>query len=307
VTSPDRAAEAFNALVDGGVQRREIDRGGRGLRWLEAGTGEPAIVFEAGAMSPATTWASVFAELAPVYRVIAYDRAGYGASDPAPLSLDLQLGDLLAILEAAGPKPSVVVGHSWGGLLAQLAAWSRPELVAGLVLCDPSHERIWLESPDPEQLRASGEHPSPTLRPGADPRSADMLSFADESARNAARSASDDPRIRDLLIEAGLSYLANEEQLRTHLEEFPMILDNVDELAARRAVAQWPQLPMVILTATKGRPPEYTPLVLAAQDEVASVTGARHTVVPDSGHYVHIDRPDLVVDAVRDVAAASGK
>jgi pimeloyl-ACP methyl ester carboxylesterase len=50
--------------------------------------------------------------------VIAYDRAGYGASDAAPVDLDLQLDDLVAVLEVAGPGPCVMVGHSWGGLLA---------------------------------------------------------------------------------------------------------------------------------------------------------------------------------------------
>ena len=34
----------------------------------------------------------------------------------------------------------MLAGHSWGGLLAQLVAFSRPDLVAGLVLMDPAHE-----------------------------------------------------------------------------------------------------------------------------------------------------------------------
>lgn len=297
----DKPAEAFGALVAGGVQRRGLDRGGRMLRWLEAGTGEPAIVFETGAMSPATTWAAVFAALAPEHRVIAYDRAGYGASDPAPLSLDLQLGDLLAVLGAAGPKPSVLVGHSWGGLLAQLAAWARPDLIAGLVLLDPSHERFWLE----DQSRGSGEQPRPTEPPSKDPRSADLLAYADELAHDVARSGGADPHVQDLLLEAQLSYLATEDQLRVHLQEGPMIIDHLDELVDRRAGAVWPDVPVIILTATKGRPPEATAMVVPVQEEVAATAGARHTVVPDSGHYLHVDRPDLVVQSVRDVVAGT--
>jgi pimeloyl-ACP methyl ester carboxylesterase len=295
----DKPAEAFGALVTGGVQRRELDRGDRMLRRLEAGTGEPAIVFEADAMSPATTWAAVFAALAPDYRVIAYDRAGYGASDSAPLSLDLQLGDLLAVLGAAGPKPSVLVGHSWGGLLAQLAAWSRPDLIAGLVLLDPSHERFWLE----DRSRGPGERSRAMEPPSEDPRSADLLAYADELARDVGRSVGGDSRAQDLLVEAQLSYIATEDQLRVHLAEVPMIIDHLDELIERRAGAVWPAVPVVILTATKGRPPEATRLVVPVQEEVAAVAGARHTVVPDSGHYLHVDRPDLVVQSIRDVVA----
>ena len=297
----DTATTAFSALVRSGVQRREVDRGGRFLRWLEAGTGEPAVVFEAGAASPSTTWAAVFAALAPRHRAIAYDRAGYGASDPAEPSVDLQLGDLVAILESAGPTPCVLVGHSWGGLLAQLVTWERPELVAGLVLVDPSHERLWLEPVDADALLGWARFSDPALPAAEDPRSADVLSFGDELARDVAYSASDDPAIRSLLIEATQSYLATDQQVRMHIDEFPMILGYLHELADRRRSAVWPELPVVTLTATKGRPLEYVPPVIAAQEELVAAVGATHIVVPDSGHYLHVDRPDLVIRSIQEV------
>jgi pimeloyl-ACP methyl ester carboxylesterase len=43
-------------------------------------------------------------------------------------------------------------------------------------------------------------------------------------------------------------------------------------------------------------------LVLEVQEQLAAECGGRHQVVPDSGHYLQLDRPDLVVDAVREVA-----
>jgi pimeloyl-ACP methyl ester carboxylesterase len=64
----------------------------------------------------------------------------------------------------------------------------------------------------------------------------------------------------------------------------------------------WPKIPVVLLTATKGRPAEFTPEVIAVQDQLATECNGRHLVVPDSGHYVQIDRPDLVVGCVREVA-----
>ena len=78
-----------------------------------------------------------------------------------------------------------------------------------------------------------------------------------------------------------------------------MILEHVEELAARRLRAAWAGVPVVVLTATKGRPAEYTPWVVAVQDELATACDGRHLVVPDSGHYLQIDRPDLVVGCVR--------
>ncbi|MEV0797316.1 alpha/beta hydrolase [Kribbella sp. NPDC050281] len=295
----DKVAVAFEALVDEECERRELDRGGRVLRWLEAGDGPHTVLFEAGAMSPAAGFAAVFHALAPDYRVIVYDRAGYGASDPAPLSLDLQLGDLLAVLEAVGP--GVVVGHSWGGLLAQLATWARPELVGGLVLLDPSHEIFWSEPLAGDGRAEVSRHPSRTVPASEDPRSADVLKFGRELATDVARSVRGDERLQPLLIEACLSYLETDEQLFTYLDEFPMILDHVDDLAARRAQGVWPELPVVVLTATKGRPADSTEQVTAVLDELVAIVNGRHTVVPDSGHYLHLDRPDLVVQAVRDV------
>ena len=61
---PDQVAAAFGVLVGGGVERREMGRGARALRWLEAGEGEPTVVFEAGAMSPVASFAAVFKTLA---------------------------------------------------------------------------------------------------------------------------------------------------------------------------------------------------------------------------------------------------
>ncbi|WP_078987537.1 alpha/beta fold hydrolase [Streptomyces sp. XY332] len=70
-----------------------------------------------------------------------YDRAGLGASDPAmPVTIDSEVDDLSALLSHTGNGPCVLVGHSWGAMLAQLVAWADPKLIAGLVLVDPAHE-----------------------------------------------------------------------------------------------------------------------------------------------------------------------
>ncbi|MFC9692317.1 alpha/beta fold hydrolase [Kribbella sp. NPDC056951] len=234
-------------------------------------------------MSPVVGFAAVIKGLAADHRVVAYDRAGYGGSDAAPLSVELQLQDLVAVLEAAGPGPRVVVGHSWGGLLAQLAAWDRPDLVDGLVLLDPSHEAFWT--------------PAPEL-PGDEVRRAELLANANEQAQTTARAAETAPEIERLLVDACLSYVETAEQQAVQLAEVPMILEHLGELAERRTKAVWPEIPVRLLTATKGRPEFMTTRVLALLDELPGT----NTVVPDSGHYLHLDRPDLVIAAVREVA-----
>ena len=81
-----------------------------------------------------------------------------------------------------------------------------------------------------------------------------------------------------------------------------MILDHLDELVTRRSQAIWPPIPVVLLTATKGRPKDSTPRVLAVQDQVAAAANARHIIIPTAGHYIHVDEPDLVTTCIRDTA-----
>jgi pimeloyl-ACP methyl ester carboxylesterase len=121
-----------------------VDPSGRVLRRVEAGVGEPAVVLEAGMNCGAASWQQVMPLLAPHVRVVAYDRAGIGGSAPAPglAVVDRQIDDLVSVITGLAAGPCVLAGHSWGGLLVQLLAFRRPDLVAGLVLVDPGHEEM---------------------------------------------------------------------------------------------------------------------------------------------------------------------
>ena len=112
------------------------------MRRVEAGAGEPAVVLEAGMNNGATAWRRVMPLLAPHVRAVAYDRAGIGGSAPPPggrVTIDGQVGDLASVITGLDAGPCVLTGHSWGCVLAQLLAFRRPDLVAGLVLVDPGH------------------------------------------------------------------------------------------------------------------------------------------------------------------------
>ena len=50
------------------------------------------------------------------------------------------MGPLASVITELASGPCVLAGHSWGGILVQLLAFRRPDLVAGLVLVDPGHE-----------------------------------------------------------------------------------------------------------------------------------------------------------------------
>lgn len=117
--------------------------GGRRLGWSVAGAGAPAVVLEAGLSGGSAGWAQVMAELAQVTRVIAYDRAGYGSSDPTEPTPESVVDDLRAVLDDTGAhSPFVLVGHSWGGVVARLFAAEHPDRVGALVLLDATHEDL---------------------------------------------------------------------------------------------------------------------------------------------------------------------
>jgi pimeloyl-ACP methyl ester carboxylesterase len=135
------------------VRRADTGPEGRIVRQVKAGAGEPAVVLEAGMNNGAASWQRVMPLLATHVRVAAYDRAGIGGSAPAPglATIDRQIGDLASVITRLGAGPCVLAGHSWGGVLVQLLAFRRPDLVAGLVLVDPGHEEMESILPRPFQ------------------------------------------------------------------------------------------------------------------------------------------------------------
>ena len=106
------------------------------------GAGKPTVILEAGGYSFSSEWSWVQQQLAPTQRVCAYDRSGYGWSEPGPaprsaLRLVAELHSLLAKADIAGPY--VLVGHSFGGILNSVFASEYPDDVSGVVLVDTAY------------------------------------------------------------------------------------------------------------------------------------------------------------------------
>jgi pimeloyl-ACP methyl ester carboxylesterase len=124
----------------------EVADDGRRLNLTCWGEGSPTVVLEAGHPDGAgvsdfgLAGAPFTRLLAADTRVCAYDRAGWGGSDPAPnepRTADDVIEDLEALLQAAdvGP-PYVLVGSSFGGMVSTYYAATHPDDVAGVVLLD---------------------------------------------------------------------------------------------------------------------------------------------------------------------------
>ncbi len=119
-----------------------VDIGGRHINLRCSGSGGPTVILMAGLLHWSFVWDKTQPEIANRTRVCAFDRAGYGFSDPAskPEIMADVVSDLHATLQAANvPGPYVLVGHSFGGLEARVFAQKWPREVAGMVLLDTSY------------------------------------------------------------------------------------------------------------------------------------------------------------------------
>jgi len=171
--------------------------GDRSIRIVCQGTGYPTVVVDAGlGTAPAEDdgWRHIAGKVATRTRICLYDRAGLGGSDPAPrvprTSLDAA-ADLHAALRKAGMEgPWLLVGHSIGGLHAQVFAGRYPADTAGLVLISSTHpDQIgtWLAllpPVAPDEEKAITEARTFLTSMAEDPmRNEEMLAFAPSAAQ----------------------------------------------------------------------------------------------------------------------------
>lgn len=132
----------------------EVSGGGH-VRFRESGDGSPVLLIH-GTGGPA--WFGSIERLASRHRVVDYDRRGFGSSSALQVRgyLDDQIADSIAVIESLGLRDSVVVGHSWGGIVALGLAIRAPELVSRLILMEPPLDRAREKC---AELLAESAHP----------------------------------------------------------------------------------------------------------------------------------------------------
>jgi len=128
-------------------------------QWLHCqGSGAVTLVVIPGLGTSAAAWSGVLPSLQRVTRTCVYDRPGLGHSPARPnarqvVDAGLYARELAALLAAAGEKgPYVVLGHSFGGLIARAFVHTYPGLVRRVLLAesvtpgDPTTGRYWPEA-----------------------------------------------------------------------------------------------------------------------------------------------------------------
>ncbi|MGN2250865.1 alpha/beta fold hydrolase [Frateuria sp. GZRe14] len=141
VTKTWALAVALLGMAAAQAGEMPVARGAYTLQAEVQGEGSTTVVFESGFGQGAGVWKDVIAGLGADCRCIAYARAGVGTSgtDGKPKTIDEHVADLEAVIDTLAPKRKVVlVGHSYGGLLATEYARRHPDHLQGLVLVDPA-------------------------------------------------------------------------------------------------------------------------------------------------------------------------
>lgn len=279
-----------------------------------AGSGTPTIVLESGLGDSSLVWEKVYDDLSRMSRVCAYDRAGLGWSDPSADEPTVQrvAQRLHALLQAAGEDgPFVLVGHSLGGIYVRGFAHYYYDEVVGLVLVDSSH---------PEQLERLPLAPQPSGAPTPSElvqQAHDTADLADVGLLALIRPQITTPPAMDPATQEAYRALALIDGSVFDAIASEMALDSESLAFARDNFAALGDIPLVVVAAGRTDVPQgvavlgdqarrYTAAWHALQAELADLsTNGRIVVADDSGHYVQLEQPKLVVTSIGDVLARS--
>jgi pimeloyl-ACP methyl ester carboxylesterase len=236
----------------------------------------PVVIFLNGTLQTTMYWKAIAASLRPEFRSLLYDARGQGESELGglPLSLDLHLADLSALIDHIESGPVSLVGLSHGALLAYAMARRTPKSVKRLILCSIGVRspvrarlivRLWLELLESGGLELLVKAAMPHVF-GQD--------YLIQNTRNLDRIAKTIiRRNRAPSLVAHLSAMGDYPSLRSMLIK----LDS----------------PLLVMSGSDD------PLVnVHGALEVAEKSGGRHLVVKGAGHSIPVEAPELFLKTI---------
>ena len=272
-----------------------VDVGGYSLHLHCTGEGgAPTVVMDSGAGGNVMVWQLVQPEVAGFARVCTYDRGGMGWSEPGaqPRTSQQIVKELHTLLGNAGVQgPYVLVGHSFGGLNMQLYASQYPDEVKGMVLVDSAIADLDMLRPILSSV------PSPVLM-----------------------------KIYATIGVTRLPYTLQGETdeltaISTHAKDNYENADNASSLQesyneVRAAPMSLGDKPLVVLSAgsrgemfpvfSQEESDQFNEAWTKSQGDLTQASqNSEQIIAEESGHGIHGDQPDLVIDAIRDVVEAA--
>ena len=294
---------------------RLIDIGGFRLHLVESGGDGPPVILESGISATCLNWTQVRSEVSTFARTYAYDRAWLGWSDPSeqPRTTSIIIRELRTLLGSAHvPAPCVLVGHSFGALLVRVYAAAYPEQVAGLILVDPLSPHEWIDI-TPAQVRMLrlgvklARRGALLARLGVVRLALTLLTTGSRRIPQwiaKVSSGRGESVISRLVGEVSKMPPETWPMVRAHwcqTKSFQGLGDYLECLPASAAEANSITEPrgirIIVLSAANS-----TPEQRRERDElVRRSSRGRHIIAAKSGHWIQLDEPALVVEAIREM------
>jgi len=226
----------------------------------------PSVIFIAGLGDSCETWNEVQGRISQETSTFSYDRAGVGRSrvTSAPRTcLDLveELSELLLELEVQ--PPYVLVGHSFGGLVARLYASLYPQVISGIILVDaaPEYKELAYEKVLPEKLVAGN------------------------------REYFENPMLNSEKIDKVQSYKQIVDYFR--ISDIPLSI--ITRGLPDKSDGEWPDKEILEIEQR-----------LQVDFQWLS-TSSKHRIAGRSGHYIHHDEPEIVIEEIIIMLKGMGK
>src|SRR4051812_1388699 len=276
---------------------RFLDVDGVRLHYIERGTGEPLLLIHGnGTLIQDFTINGLVDRLSELYRVIVFDRPGYGYSDrPRGLWTPRAHATLFEhALHQLGVEHAIVLGHSWGTMVAVSLALQAPALVRSLVLLSGYYfptARIDVALNAPLALPGIGDALRHTISP---PLSRLML----PAGIRAMFAPASVPERFDRLFPKEL--MVRPIQLRASMEDAALMTPSVMELQEHYRDLK---LPVLILTGGDDQIADVGRQSRRLHEEIPQ---SELTVLPGLGHMVHHLAPDQVSKVIDRAAKLAG-
>jgi pimeloyl-ACP methyl ester carboxylesterase len=285
-----------------------------------AGEGAPPVIFDAALGASSLSWSLVQPAVAGLTHACAYDRAGFGWSDagPMPRTAGRIADELHELLQRSALRgPFLLVGHSFGGLVTRLFAARHPDQTAGLVLIEPAIPEEWANPTDEQRaliargVRLCGYGAVAARRGLARIVSALVRLGALGAARLIVGAISrgglrrEDEGILAPIWKLPAEARAVLRHMWTQPKFFEALGSQIETMceSATEVLQAIPgdygDLPLVVISSAGASPSR-----LAADAALARrSTRGRHVLAPDSGHWVPLDAPAVVIDAIAETIA----
>jgi len=283
-------------FVDNGTYV-EID--GVKMHYVKKGEGTPTVVFESGLdFNGHLSWTKVQNEVSKFATTISYDRAGILRSEKSdkPRTCENMAEELHELLEQTEvQKPYVLVVHSLGGLIARCYAKKYADTLGGMVFVDASH---------PEQIEKAPEAIKEKMLSGGLP--ADWVvhltyytsiprliinKMTDKFYKNTADIKSVKAEMNAYLIES----------VDGALKEAKML----EQMTKASKGVSFGEIPFTVLTANQEGKKEDERIFLKffsmLQKESLNLSTNSKQIFVDSGHFIQLEKPEVVVEAIREM------